>query len=261
MLKKHNSRRSFLKNASVAGISLASSSPFISSSSVSNITNDEKTAPLTFLFQGDSITDGNRGRSDDPNHIMGHGYAFSLASRLGAEFAGKQLQFYNRGTSGNTLADLAARWQKDTLDLKPGVLSILVGINDVNQAIDQEISVAADKFAEIYRSLLNQTKAQLNDCIFVLCEPFILPVGRVKKNPKTWQVEVEKLQKITYSLAEEYNAVYLPLQNAFNAALARASADYWIWDGVHPTVAGHDIITQEWLKQVSKRLHFLKKLI
>jgi hypothetical protein len=26
------------------------------------------------LFQGDSITDGNRGRSADPNHILGHGY-------------------------------------------------------------------------------------------------------------------------------------------------------------------------------------------
>ena len=28
------------------------------------------------LFQGDSITDGNRGRGADPNHILGHGYVF-----------------------------------------------------------------------------------------------------------------------------------------------------------------------------------------
>ncbi|MBP5621401.1 MAG: hypothetical protein J6X44_05245, partial [Thermoguttaceae bacterium] len=26
----------------------------------------------TILFQGDSITDGNRGRNLDPNHILGH---------------------------------------------------------------------------------------------------------------------------------------------------------------------------------------------
>ena len=32
------------------------------------------------LFQGDSITDGNRGRSADPNHILGHGYAFIIAA-------------------------------------------------------------------------------------------------------------------------------------------------------------------------------------
>ena len=31
------------------------------------------TAGTRILFQGDSITDGNRGRSADPNHILGHG--------------------------------------------------------------------------------------------------------------------------------------------------------------------------------------------
>ncbi len=31
------------------------------------------------LFQGDSITDGNRGRTADPNHILGHGYQFIVA--------------------------------------------------------------------------------------------------------------------------------------------------------------------------------------
>ena len=36
------------------------------------------------LFQGDSITDGNRGRSADPNHILGHGYVFITAARHGA---------------------------------------------------------------------------------------------------------------------------------------------------------------------------------
>lgn len=37
----------------------------------------------TILFQGDSITYGNRGRNDDPNHILGHGYVFILAGKLG----------------------------------------------------------------------------------------------------------------------------------------------------------------------------------
>ncbi|WP_437231094.1 hypothetical protein SH661x_002346 [Planctomicrobium sp. SH661] len=37
------------------------------------------------LFQGDSITDGNRGRTSDPNHILGHGYAFLIAAKFGGE--------------------------------------------------------------------------------------------------------------------------------------------------------------------------------
>lgn len=36
------------------------------------------------LFQGDSITDGQRGRSEDPNHILGHGYCFIIAAKHGA---------------------------------------------------------------------------------------------------------------------------------------------------------------------------------
>ncbi|NBV79857.1 MAG: lysophospholipase, partial [Verrucomicrobia bacterium] len=49
------------------------------------------------LFQGDSITDGNRGRSADPNHILGHGYAFIIAARHGAGFPERKLDFFNRG--------------------------------------------------------------------------------------------------------------------------------------------------------------------
>ena len=71
------------------------------------------------LFQGDSITDGNRGRSADPNHILGHGYVFIIAAKYGAAFPDLKLDFLNRGVSGNTVLDLEKRWQKDALDLKP----------------------------------------------------------------------------------------------------------------------------------------------
>jgi hypothetical protein len=52
---------------------------------------------VCILFQGDSITDGNRGRSMDPNHILGHGYAFIIAARYGAAFPERNLTFLNRG--------------------------------------------------------------------------------------------------------------------------------------------------------------------
>src|SRR3954465_6595950 len=81
------------------------------------------------LFQGDSITDGNRGRSSDPNHILGHGYVFIIAAKYGATLAALNLDFINRGSSGNTVRELQKRWEKDTLELKPDVLSILIGVN------------------------------------------------------------------------------------------------------------------------------------
>ena len=92
-----------------------------------------KMNPRRFLFQGDSITDGNRGRTEDPNHIMGHSYAFSIASRLMADFPERKLEFFNRGVSGDSHVEMEKRWQTDCLDIAPDVLSILIGTNGSRQ--------------------------------------------------------------------------------------------------------------------------------
>src|SRR5665213_1700675 len=85
----------------------------------------------TLLFQGDSITDGGRQRTgSDYNHIMGQDYAYVLAAEIGSQYPERSLVFVNRGISGERVIDLAARWQTDTIALKPNLLSILVGIND-----------------------------------------------------------------------------------------------------------------------------------
>ncbi|HUT25124.1 MAG TPA: GDSL-type esterase/lipase family protein [Sumerlaeia bacterium] len=87
------------------------------------------------LFQGDSITDAGRSReeSGSPNNVggMGRGYAALIAWQLLAERAGEGLKCYNRGVSGNKVPQLAARWQEDCIVLKPNVLSILIGVNDI----------------------------------------------------------------------------------------------------------------------------------
>ena len=71
------------------------------------------------LFQGDSITDMGRGRTEDSNHLLGHGYAFIVSAWESANFPERQLTFVNRGVSGDTSVDLATRWKPDALDLNP----------------------------------------------------------------------------------------------------------------------------------------------
>ena len=261
MKPQNHTRRTFLKTATTAGVA-ASVFPHLQVlSNKVEARAKEKEDHLIFLFQGDSITDGNRGRTSDPNHVMGHGYAFSIASRVGARFPEKVLTFYNRGISGNRIPDLAARWQQDALALKPDVLSILIGVNDTDAGIREKDAAATKKFEDGYRGLLDETKTALPECLLVLCEPFIAPVGRVKENWNDWQKEMQEKQEVVRRVATEYKTVFVPLQKVFNEATARAAADYWIWDGIHPTVAGHELITDEWLKQVSKKLHFLKKVV
>jgi lysophospholipase L1-like esterase len=201
-------------------------------------------AKTRILFQGDSITDGNRGRSADPNHILGHGYVFLLGAKHGGTFPELKLDFVNRGVSGNTVLDLEKRWQKDVLDLQPQVLSILVGVNDSGK------KVPLDLFASTYNKLLTDTKQTLPKIQFVLCEPFLLPVGKKREAwEENWR-DIQERQKIVAALAKQHGAALVKFQAAFDAALARAPADYWIWDGVHPTYSGHQIMQTAWEQDV-----------
>ena len=196
------------------------------------------------LFQGDSITDGNRGRNSDPNHLLGHGYQFIIAAKYGEELAGRHLVFLNRGVSGNTVAALTRRWQPDTLDLKPDLLSILIGINDLNTG------VPAEQFEQQYDQLLATTVQALPNVRLVLCEPFGLPVGGKKENWETYRAQLAVRDQIVNKLGEKYHAPVVHFQQLFEAASDRAPADYWIWDGVHPTYSGHQLMADEWVRTV-----------
>jgi len=197
------------------------------------------------LFQGDSITDGNRGRTEDPNHILGHGYVFVIAARYGAAFPELQLDFVNRGTSGNGVADLAARWQEDCLALRPDILSIMVGVND------NLYKLPVADFERDYDALLARTVAAEPKVRLVLCAPFSLPVGARKAEFPAWYAGIKARQQVVERLAAKYHAALVRLQPVFDAACARAPAEHWIWDGVHPTYSGHELIADEWIRTVS----------
>jgi lysophospholipase L1-like esterase len=201
-------------------------------------------AESRILFQGDSITDGNRGRTADPNHILGHGYAFLIAAKYGAMLPERNMVFLNRGISGNTVANLAARWQADTLDLKPDVLSILIGINDSSRRTPIE------EFESAYDRLLAETVAANPNVRLALCEPFTLPVGRYKDPWDEWRADVKQRQAVTAKLAAKYHAVLVEFQRVFDDACKRAPADYWMWDGIHPTYSGHQLMADEWARAV-----------
>ncbi len=216
---------------------------------------DEKSG-LTILFQGDSITDGNRTRNNDWNHVMGHGYQFIIASKLWYENPKSNLKFFNRGISGNRVTDLENRWQEDALDLKPDVISILIGVNDTMSVVNNQNPQTIETFEQSYRNILQKSKSQLPNVKFIICEPFILENGWVSKNTAVWKEEIQKRQKAAKALAQEFDAIFVPFQQIFKDALEKAPAEYWIWDGVHPMPAGHELMARQWLKVVSKKLDF-----
>ena len=196
------------------------------------------------LFQGDSITDGNWGRYFDPNHILGHGYVFIIAAKHGALWPERQLEFMNRGVSGNCVRELQARWQADVIDLKPDLLSVLTGINDSGKG------VPLDEYERAYDQLLSDARAANPKLNLVLGEPFWVPPERGPDDLKAKDVAARG--EIVAKLAERHRAVLVKYQRAFDAACGRAPARHWSWDSVHPTYSGHQIMADEWVKAVAE---------
>ena len=226
---------------------------------------------LRVLYIGDSITDGNWGGGGarpssqrnltDMNQIYGHGFMFLCAAHYMSRYPEREYQFFNRGISGHTLDDLEKRWEEDVLALRPDVLSVLVGINDVGRYFRDEKKVQPFDFVaweKKYRRLLDEVRRQNLELKIVLASPFLLPVGRMAEQTDYAERKqlVDRLIGIVERIAADYDAIYLPYQAMFDQLMEKhpTSQDtYWIWDGVHPTVAGHQRMADMWIKQVDKR--------
>ena len=209
------------------------------------------------LFQGDSITDMKWGRNQkDRNHYLGHSYVFLIASRLGVDMPEAQLEFFNRGISGNRVQNLKKRWQKDTLDMKPDLLSILVGVNDIVKSQGKAIDMK--KWEADYRYLLESSLKQNPKLKIVLLNPFILPTGRFVNNPdefKSFTDYINNMAVVVSKLAHDYKAVHIKTQEIFTASAEKAGAENWIWDGVHPLPQGHELIARNWIAEVAKTIN------
>ena len=197
------------------------------------------------LFQGDSITDAGRSREDDKH--LGIGYPRFVSGELALDNPG-EYEFFNRGIGGNRIVDIYARIKKDLINLKPDVMSILIGINDVWHEVGEQNGVDADKFFNVYSLIIEEVKAALPNIKIMIMEPFFLKARATEENWDYFETETAKRQEMAKKIAEKYNLKYIPLQDKFNEAAKLAPNDYWLGDGVHPTYAGHELIKREWIK-------------
>lgn len=196
------------------------------------------------LFQGDSVTDCGRVRGDDSS--LGNGYPSLIAAYLWAKFPELNLKILNRGVSGDRVYDLEARWGVDCVDVHPNLVNILIGINDTWRRYDSNIISPIDEFTSAYRRILTRT-CEETGAKLILCDPFVLPYPEERK---AWRVDLDPRIDAVRSLALEFGAIYVPLDGIFAAACTKQKPQFWAADGVHPTLAGHGLIADAWLKTV-----------
>ena len=206
----------------------------------------------TILFQGDSITEYGREKEKElPNNAfsIGPGYVYLLTAQLMKTLPDRELIIYNRGISGNKVFQLANRWQKDCLDLKPDILSILIGVNDYWYLRNGMYDGTVADYERDYRALLNRTKEHLPDVTLIIGQPFVLP--NTEAVDETWIEPMKGYQQAAKRVADDINTLWVPYQQVFNEALKYAPATYWTTDGVHPSVAGTQLMAEAWLKVLS----------
>lgn len=205
----------------------------------------------TVLFQGDSITDAGRKRerAGEPNvqEALGNGYAWLAAAGLLASRPDADLKVLNRGISGNKVYQLNERWQQDCLDLKPDLLSILIGVNDIWHTKNGNYRGTVAIYERDYTALLQRTRAALPDVRLVVCEPFVLRCGAVDA---TWFPEFDEYRAAARNVADRFGAKFVAFQTMFDRACKLAPAEHWAKDGVHPSSAGAALMAQAWLDAV-----------
>jgi lysophospholipase L1-like esterase len=254
MARIQSSRRDFLKSTSLASAGLLTI-PQIVSAAFSSEGSKKKRVEINkddvILFQGDSITDAGRKKDDSTINAaaaLGSGYAMIAASDILYKYAEKNVKIYNRGISGNKVYQLAERWDKDCLDLKPNVLSILIGVNDFWHKILGRYDGTIETYRNDFKALLDRTKQKLPGVRLIIGEPYA--VKGIKAVDEKWYPEFNEYRAAAKEIAQLYDAVFIPYQAIYDKAQKEAPGVYWTGDGVHPTLAGANLMAHAWMEAV-----------
>ncbi|WP_297761568.1 SGNH/GDSL hydrolase family protein [uncultured Muriicola sp.] len=160
----------------------------------------------------------------------------------------KDRPFINRGIGGQTTPQMLVRFRQDVLDLKPEVVVILAGTNDI---AGNTGPMTLDEILGNLKSMAELAKA--NNIKVILCS--VLPASDYpwrpgpephKKIPALNAMikEYTELAGVHYL---DYYAALVNDKNGMDSDLAN--------DGVHPTKAGYEIMAPLALKAINKALH------
>ena len=247
-------RRSFIRKTAFGSLAALSIPEIISAAVPAKIVNKlQLLKDQIILFQGDSITDSGRNKETDGFNnarVLGNGYPYLAAAKMLHDYAGLNLSIYNKGISGNKVFQLAERWDKDCLEIKPDLLSILIGVNDIWHKLDGNYDGTVEVYRKDYIALLERTKNALPDVKLIICEPFA--VKGVRAVDDTWYPEFYDYQNAAREIASQFDAIFIPYQSIYDEAQNHAPGSYWTFDGVHPSLAGAQLMAEAWLSVISK---------
>ena len=208
---------------------------------------------MKILFQGDSVTDAGRDRSNPAD--LGEGYPKFASAMIQDSYPDDDFEFVDLGIGGNRTEHLVARLESDFIEIQPDIVSIMIGINDVWHHYSHAIETTDEQFEENYRTVLDAIKSRTNARILMI-QPFLLET--VDPAKQALCEELARKQAIIKRLADEYADAYLPLDEILHQEVDVEPAEY-SRDGVHPTPDGACRIGEAYLGAIAPLIELLSK--
>lgn len=202
------------------------------------------------LFIGDSVTDCGRAQpvGEGLFGALGNGYVSYVDALLQATVPGERIRVVNMGTSGNTVRDLQARWQRDVLDQRPEWLSVMIGINDVWRQFDSwlrpEQAVPLQEYEQTLGKIVKAARPSVRGLVLMTpfyIEPLVADAMRAR---------MDEYGAAVRRVAEANGALFVDTQAAFSAVLNDLHSSAIAWDRVHPNPNGHMVLARAFLKAV-----------
>lgn len=186
--------------------------------------------PVEVVFMGNSITDNWIGA--DPAFFEKNG-------------------FIDRGISGQTTAEMLARFRRDVIDLKPEAVVILAGINDIAQ------NNGPIKLENTFGNIVSMCDlARCNGIRVVLCS--VLPCDRFSWRPEIEPAEaVKELNAMLKRYAAAQKIPFVDYHTAFDNGKGGLDARF-SQDGCHPTLYGYTLMEPMVAEGINKALRTKK---
>ncbi len=181
--------------------------------------------PLRYVPLGDSLTAG-----IGVAHYT-DAYPYLLAKRL-SETTGTQILLKPHAIPGATTADAIAHLLDRAIASQPDLVTVLLGVNDVYQA------VPPDTFRANYDTILRRLTQETHATIYLISIPMIgAPDHFTPSDHAMLDARTQALNKILSALADTY---HLPLIDLYTPTLEPSREDgYFSADHFHPSAAGY----------------------
>ena len=124
----------------------------------------------------------------------------------------------------------------------------MIGINDVWRQFDlplqTDIHVGIEEYEQTLSELVQTAKPLLKG--LVLMTPYF-----IEPNPAdAMRATMDQYGLVVRKLAEQYGAIFVDTQAAFNAVLKHCHAASLAWDRVHPNTTGHMVLARAFLNAI-----------